>query len=110
MPILVVSRRTPSPPASPLAAPGISSAIAPSARAVVRVLLQQRLDLGERSLFGLARNVGGARQRHPGHGGRLDGQRAQVFGLEAVHVGLAAGPGEHLRLDSQRVQEVIYTL
>ena len=48
----------------------------------------------------------GARQRHPGHRGRLDGHRDQVLGLEVQHVGLAAGARDGLRLHGQHPQVV----
>src|SRR5215472_17247711 len=80
------------PPVAPMVT---SSAIARSARAVAGdLLLQERLDLGQRALLGLPGDVGGPGQRDLGHGRGLDGQRAQVLGLEAVHVGLAARPRE----------------
>src|SRR5215469_18413203 len=103
MPILVLSRRAP-PCCWPSAvAPAVASAIAPSARAVVQhVLLQQRPDLRERSFLGVTWYVVRPGKRYPGHGGRLDRQRAQVFWLQAVHVRLAAGPGEHLGFERQR--------
>src|SRR5690348_1714120 len=71
MPILVVSRGA-----------GRSSDITRPVPAL-ELLLQQGLDLGERALLGLTGNVVGAGQRHPGHSRRLDGQRAQVLGLQA---------------------------
>src|SRR5260221_3730609 len=109
-PILVLSRRVPATCSAPsAAAPGTSSAIAPSA-VVQDVLLQQRPDLRERSFLGVAGYVVGTSQRYPGNGGRLDREGAQVLGLQAVHVGLAAGTGEHLRLECQRVQEVVDAL
>ena len=40
----------------------------------------------------------------------LDRERRQVLGLERVHVGLAAGAGEHLQLHRQRRQEVVDAL
>src|SRR5260370_14684512 len=87
------------------------SAIAPAPATIVKdVLLQERLDLGQRPLLGLPRDVVGPGQRDLGHRRGLDGQRAQVLGLEAVHVGLAARPREHLRLEGQGVQEVVDAL
>src|SRR5262249_9577640 len=107
MPILVESRLTPPAGSSPAGAPPVNSAIAPSARAIVGILLKQRLDFRERLLLGLAWNVIRAGQRDLGHRGCLDRQGAEVFWLQAVHVGLAAGAREHLRLECQRVQEVV---
>src|SRR5689334_14448365 len=97
-----------SPPADPEKG---SSAIARTARALVQYLLfQECLDLGQRALLGLPGDVICAGQRNLRHRGRLHGQRAEVLGLEAVHIGFAAGPREHLRLDGQRVQEVVDAL
>src|SRR5512132_2489589 len=113
MPILVLSRGPwsvgwpGSPPAA--AARAGSSDIAP-APVAAELLAQQGLDLGERALLGPARDVVGARERNPGHGRGLDGQRAQVLRLQAVHVGLAARPRQHLRLEGERVQEVVDAL
>ena len=46
----------------------------------------------------------GARQWHARHGGGLDRQRDQVFGLEIVQVALAAGARDGLRLQRQHRQ------
>ena len=43
---------------------------------------------------GPARNPTGSGQRDPGHGGGLDGEGGEILGLEVVHVGLAARPGQ----------------
>src|SRR5258708_562267 len=107
MPIFTDSRDPAPPPAAPVAR---SSSIARSARVVKDLLLQERLDLGQRPLLGLPRDVVGPGQRDLGHGRGLDGQRAQVLWLEAVHVCLAARPREHLRLERERVQEVVDAL
>src|SRR5690349_24113911 len=48
---------------------------------------------------GAADSVLGAGERHHGERGGLHGQRRQIFRLQAVHIGLAAGPGHHLGLD-----------
>ena len=64
----------------------------------------------ERALLGDAGDVVGARQRHPRHRRGLDRERREVLGLEVVDAGLAAGPGEHLHLERQRVQEVEHPL
>src|SRR5215831_533916 len=113
MPIFVVSRRPwsaawPGWPSAALAA--LWSGITRPDPAVADLLPQQGLDLGERALLRYARDVVGAGQRHPGHGRGLDRQRAQVLRLQAVHVGLAARPGQHLRLEGERVQEVVDAL
>src|SRR5260370_10704579 len=104
MPIFVDSRGAAAPEAN-------SSATAASGPRVVQyLLLGQRLDLGQRGFLGLARDVVGSGQRDLGHGRGLHGQGAQIFGLEAVYIRLAAGPREHLRLERQRVQEVVDAL
>src|SRR5215472_6399147 len=111
MPILVVRRRTPACSASRPGATAFSSAIAPSGSAVLQdVLLEQCPDFRECLFLGETRYVVRASQRNLGHSGRLDRQGAEVFRLQAVHVGLAAGPGEHLSLESQGVQEVVDAL
>ena len=51
--------------------------------------------------------VVGPGQRYASDGRRLHGQRREILGLQRVKRGLAAGPGEQLRLDGQRVQEVV---
>ena len=55
---------------------------------------------------GPAGDPAGAGQRDPGHGGGLDRQRDQVLGLEMVHVGLPAGPGQRGHLHGERAQVV----
>src|SRR5215813_5899219 len=70
MPIFVDNRGVAAP------APN-SSATAASRPAVVHyLLLQQRLDLGQRRLLGPAGDVGGSGQRDPGHCRGLHGQGA----------------------------------
>src|SRR5262249_1221768 len=86
MPILVESRLTPAAGSWPAGPPAVTSAIATSARAIVGILLKQRLDFGERLLLRLAWNVIRAGQRHLGHRGRLDRQGTEVFWLQAVDV------------------------
>src|SRR5215469_905322 len=110
MPILVESRLTPAAGSPPAGALAVTSAIATSARAVVDVLLEQRPDFRERFLLRLAWNVIRAGQRDLGHRGCLERQGTEVFRLKAVHVGLAAGARQHLRLECQRVQEVVDAL
>src|SRR5260370_2782205 len=113
MPILVDRWGAPPRPEPPVVRSPVvrSSAIAPAPAAIVKDLLfQERLDLGQRALLGLSGDVAGTGQRDLGHGRGLDGQRAQVLGLEAVHVGLAARPCEHLRLECECVQEVVDAL
>src|SRR6516165_6537041 len=96
---------------SPASPEPCSSAIARTTRALVQYLLFQKcLDLGQRALLGLPGNVTRTGQRHLRHRRSLDSQRTEVLGLEAVHVGLATGSREHLRLDGQRVQEVVDAL
>ena len=48
----------------------------------------------------------GAGQGQAGDQRGFEGQGAQVFGLEVVHVALAAGAGEDLDLGGQGVEEV----
>ena len=58
------------------------------------------------SLIGAPGIQFGARQRHPRHRRRLDGDRDEVLGLEMQHVRLAAGPGDGLGLHRQHPQVV----
>src|SRR5262245_44438492 len=51
------------------------------------------------SSFAGARNPVRSRQRHACHGGSFHGQRHQVFGLEIVHMRLAAGARDGLHLE-----------
>src|ERR1700712_3540023 len=53
-----------------------------------------------------SRNPVGARQGDPSHRGRLDGHGHQILGLEVPDVGLAARPGDGLRLHRQHPQVV----
>src|SRR5215467_7559816 len=99
MPIFVESRRTPAWGSSPDGAPAVTLAIAASARAIVGILLKQRLDFRQRLLLRPARNVVGSGQRDLGHRGCLKRQGTEIFRLQAVHIGLAAGAREHLRLE-----------
>src|ERR1700753_129700 len=46
-------------------------------------------------------------ERHLREGGSLHRQGSQIFRLQRVDVGLAAGTGHHLRLDREAVQEVV---
>src|SRR3546814_19278641 len=68
-------------------------------------------DVCSSDLFSVARHVGAADgvlrtgERHHGEGGRLHGKRREIFRLQAVHVGLAAGARQHLALDGEAVQE-----
>ena len=72
--------------------------------------LEHRLDLVERALLGHAGDVVGPGERHLRHRGGLHRQRAEILGLERVHVRLAARAREHLHLERQRVQEVVDAL
>src|SRR5260370_9218877 len=82
-----------------------SSAIPPAPAPIVKdVLLQERLDLGQRPLLGLPRDVVGPGQRDLGHRRGLDAQRAQVLGLDALHLALAPPPRAHSPLPGHGVQ------
>ena len=58
------------------------------------------------SLTARSGNPVGARQRHPRHRRRLDGDRDEVLGFEVRHVGLAAGARDGLGLHGQHPQVV----
>ena len=53
-----------------------------------------------------SRNPVRAGQWDAGHGGSLDRESSEVFRLEMVDVGLAAGPGERRQLHRQRPEVV----
>src|SRR5215468_9902093 len=59
---------------------------------------------------GAADRVLRAGQRHHGESGRLHGERRQILRLQAVHIGLAAGPRHHLAFDGEAVEEIVDTL
>ena len=61
------------------------------------------LDVSQTVLPGIQSVPG---QRHARHGGGLDGQRDQILRLQIVHVALAAGARDRLRLQRQH-REVI---
>src|SRR5215469_14433658 len=49
-------------------------------------------------------------ERHHGERRGFHGERCQVFGLETVYIGLAAGTRHHLSLDRQAMEEVVDAL
>src|SRR3954453_6191715 len=63
---------------------------------ILEVALEQPLDLGGVLRLGASGGVPGSGERHPRHRRGLDRQRAEILGLEAVHVRLPARAREHL--------------
>ena len=58
------------------------------------------------SIPALAGNPARAGERHLRHGRRLDGERHQVFRLQIMHMVLAAGARDGLRLERHHLQVI----
>src|SRR5260370_35329961 len=101
MPIFVDSRGAAAPEAN-------SSATAASGpRGVQYLLLEQRLDLGQRGFLGLARDADGSRQRDLAHGRALHGQYTHILRHESVYIRLTTGPREHVPFQRNGCQESV---
>src|SRR5580692_8572154 len=65
------------------------------------------LALSVASHVGAADGVLRSGERHHGERRCFHGQRGQILGFQAVHVGLAARARQHLRLDGEGVEKII---